>query len=74
MFYNCFQIWQLSIPGLLLLLYKQIIEVNEILSNFLFRSAEEVGQPSIHSSGESNYISIKSLYASKAYIQDRNMK
>lgn len=51
-----------------LLLYKQIIEVNEILSNFLFRSAEEVGQPSIHSSGESNYTSIKSIYASKTEI------
>lgn len=68
MFYNSFQIWQPSMPGLLLLLlYKQIIEVNEILSNFLFRSVEEVGQPSIHSSGESNYTSIKSIYASKDF-------
>lgn len=68
MFYNSFQIWQPSMPELLLLLlYKQIIEVNEILSNFLFRSVEEVGQPSIHSSGESNYTSIKSIYASKDF-------
>lgn len=65
MFYNCFQIWQPSMPGLLF--YKQIIEVNEILSNFLFRSAEEVGQPSIHSSGESNYTSIKSTHPRQKY-------
>ena len=39
MFYNCFQIWQPSIPGLL---YKETSRVNKIRKNFLFQLAEEL--------------------------------